>query len=229
MNEFLQRFKLMLTDQQFNDLVSKKVVVFGVGGVGGNTAEMLVRSGISNLTIVDFDKVDITNINRQIVALHSTVGKFKVDVLKDRLLDINPNLNLQVCADRLTVDNIEQFQLKDYDYVVDCIDDLPAKQNLIKYCYNNDINIIVSCGAGNRYQNLPKFEVCDIKKTSYDKLAKLIRKYCVSENIKKLNVVYTTEPPIKHESNTIASVVYYPVSMACVIVSFVINELLNEN
>lgn len=228
MNEFLQRFKLMLTDQQFNNLISKKIIVFGVGGVGGNTAEMLVRSGISNLTIVDFDKVDITNINRQIVALHSTVGTLKVDVLKERLMDINPNLNLKVYADKLTVENIDKFNLKDYDYVVDCIDDLPAKQNLIKHCYNNNINIIVSCGAGNRYQNLPKFEVSDIKKTSYDKLAKLIRKFCADENIKKLNVVYTTEPPIKHDSNTIASVVYYPVAMACILVSFVVNELLNK-
>lgn len=229
MSEFLQRFKLMLTDQQFNNLTSKKVIVFGVGGVGGNTAEMLVRSGISNLTIVDFDKVDITNINRQIVALHSTVGKLKVEVLKERLIDINPNLHLQVYADKLTVDNIEQFNLKNYDYIIDCIDDLTAKQNLIKYCYDNNIDIIVSCGAGNRYQNLPKFEVCDIKKTSYDKLAKLLRKFCVGENIKKLNVVYTSEPPVKHESNTIASVAYYPVAMACVLVSFVINQLLNKN
>lgn len=228
MNEFLQRFKLMLTDQQFNNLLSKKVIVFGIGGVGGNTAEMLVRSGISNLTIVDFDKVDITNINRQLVALNSTVGKLKVDVLKERLLDINSNINLKVYADKLTTDNLEKFSIKDYDYVVDCIDDLSAKQNLIKYCYNNDINIVVSCGAGNRYQNLPKFEVCDIKKTSYDKLAKLLRKFCVNENINKLNVVYTTEPPIKHEGNIIASVVYYPVAMACTLVSFVINELLNK-
>lgn len=228
MNEFLQRFKLMLTDQMFDNLIRKKVIVFGVGGVGGNTAEMLVRSGISNLTIVDFDKVDVTNINRQLVALHSTIGSLKVDVLKERLMDINPNLNLKVYADKLTVDNIEKFNLKDYDYVIDCIDDLPAKQNLIKYCCDNDINIIVSCGAGNRYQNLPKFEVSDIKKTSYDKLAKAIRKFCVDENIKKLNVVYTTEPPIKHESNTIASVAYYPVAMACILVSFVINELLNK-
>lgn len=228
MNEFLQRFKLMLTDEQFDNLLKKRVIVFGVGGVGGNTAEMLVRSGISNLTIVDFDKIDITNINRQVVALHSTVGRSKVEVLSERLMDINPNLSLNIINDKLTTQNIDQFNLKDYDYVVDCIDDLPAKQNLIKYCYFNNINIIVSCGAGNRYQNLPKFEVCDIKKTSYDKLAKVLRKYCVSEKIDKLNVVYTSEPPIKNESNVIASVVYYPVAMACVLASFVINELLNK-
>ena len=229
MSEFLQRFKLMLTEQQFDNLLSKKVILFGVGGVGGNTAEMLVRSGVSNLTIVDFDKVDITNINRQVVALHSTIGKLKVDVLKDRLMDINPCLNLTVYNEKLTANNIKLFDLDNYDYVVDCIDDLPAKQSLIKYCNNNNIDIIVSCGAGNRYQNLPKFEVCDIKKTSYDKLAKLIRKFCVNENIKKLNVVYTSEPAIKHESNTIGSVVYYPVAMACAISSFVINQLLNKN
>lgn len=228
MEDFLQRFKLMLTEQQFINLKSKKVIVFGVGGVGGNTAEMLVRSGVSNLTIVDFDTVDITNINRQIIALHSTVGRLKVDVLKERLMDINPDLNLKAISEKLTVENIEEYNLKDYDYVIDCIDDLPAKQNLIKYCYFNNLNILVSCGAGNRYQNLPKFDVCDIKKTSYDKLAKHLRKFCQNENINKLKVVYTSEPSLKHEGTTVASVVYYPVAMACTLASYVINELLNK-
>ena len=109
MNEFLQRFKLMLTDEQFDNLLKKRVIVFGVGGVGGNTAEMLVRSGISNLTIVDFDKIDITNINRQVVALHSTVGRSKVEVLSERLMDINPNLSLNIINDKLTTQSVNIF------------------------------------------------------------------------------------------------------------------------
>ena len=227
--EFLQRFKSMLSEQQYKNLTSKKVVVFGVGGVGGYTAEMLVRSGITELAIFDFDKVDITNINRQIIALNSTIGKFKVEVLKERLLDINPNLKITALCKKVLKNNLEEFNLENYDYVIDCIDDVSAKKALIRHCKNKNINIIVSCGAGNRYENMPKFEVCDIKKTSYDKLAKLLRKFCVEENIGKLNVVYTSEPSIKPSEQGVASVVYYPVSMACAIVWFVINELMNKN
>lgn len=227
--EFLQRFKLMLTKQQFDNLTCKKVIVFGVGGVGGNTAEMLVRSGVCNITIVDFDVVDITNINRQIIALNSTVGKLKVEVLKERLLDINHDLQITALNLKLNEENIKDFSLEQYDYVIDCIDDVKAKQSLIKYCKINNINIIVSCGAGNRYQNLPNFEVTDIFKTSYDKLAKLLRKFCSKENINKLDVVYTKEQPLKVEENAIGSVVYYPVAMACTLASFVINKLLNKS
>lgn len=229
MTKFLDRFNIMLSNKKLDNILSSKIILFGVGGVGGNTAEMLVRSGVGNLTIVDFDTIDITNINRQIVALHSNIGKYKVDVLKERLLDINPNLNLTVFREKLTQDNIDMFMLTSYDYVIDCIDDLKAKQTLIKFCYDNDLKILVSCGAGNRYQNLPNFTVCDIKDTSYDKLAKLLRKFCVEQKITKLNVVYTKEQPLKLETTTIGSVVYYPVAMACAIVSKVINDLINKN
>ena len=111
MSDFLTRFKQMLNQEQINNLTSKKIILFGVGGVGGYVAEMLVRSGIEYLTIVDFDKIDVTNINRQIVALNSNVGENKVDVLKQRLKDINPNVEVLAIQDKLTIDNIEDYDL----------------------------------------------------------------------------------------------------------------------
>jgi len=226
MNEFLSRFKQMLSNEQLDNLLSKKIILFGVGGVGGAVAEMLVRSGVTNLTIVDFDKIDITNINRQIISTNSNIGRLKVEAFKDRLLDINPNLNLTTIANSLTDENILDYNLKHYDYVIDCIDDLKAKQALIKFCYENKIRLLVSCGAGNRYKEIPHFEVEDIHKTSYDVLAKLLRKFCVKEGIKKLPVVYTKQKSLKFDCKTIGSVVYYPMSMACVIVAKVINDII---
>lgn len=225
MDEFLKRFEIMIGEDALNNLKTKKVIIFGTGGVGGYVAEFLVRSGITKLTVVDFDRVDITNLNRQIIALNSTLGQLKVDVIGDRLKDINPNLEITKINKKLAEENILEFNLNDYDFVVDCIDDIKAKQSLIKYCYNNGIKIIVSCGAGNRYKNLPQFELADIKKTSYDAIAKILRKFCVSQNIKKLMVVYTKEKPLKPVSGKIGSVAYYPASMACVISSYVINSL----
>ena len=227
MSDFLTRFKQMLNQEQINNLTNKKIILFGVGGVGGYVAEMLVRSGIEYLTIVDFDKIDITNINRQIVALNSNVGENKVDVLKQRLKDINPNVEVLAIQDKLTIDNIEDYDLSKYDYVIDCIDDLPAKKQLIKYCNNNNVNILVSCGAGNRYKEIPQFMVADIHKTEYDAIAKILRRFCVDEKIKHLNVVYTKQQAEKAEHKTIGSVVYYPASMACVIVCKVINDLMD--
>ena len=225
MSDILERFRLMTGEESLNVLQTKKVILFGVGGVGGYVAEMLVRSGINNITIVDFDKVDTTNINRQIVALHSTVGSYKVDVMKARLLDINPQANVVAQKCKLNSETIGNFNLTNFDFVVDCIDDIKAKQLLIKFCTDNHIDVIVSCGAGNRYKNIPNFEVVDIKKTSYDKLAKLIRKFCQTEKINKLMVAYTKEQPLKC-SNTIGSVAYYPAGMACAITSYVVNRLL---
>ena len=143
---------------------SKKVIVFGVGGVGGYVVEMLARSGITNLTIVDFDKVNITNINRQVIALHSNLGKNKVDAFKERLIDINPIINLKIENNRVTKDNVEEFNLLNYDYIIDCIDSFKDKLSLIEYCYKNKLNIISSMGAGNRYKPT-NYQVQDIYKT----------------------------------------------------------------
>lgn len=228
MGKYFDRFEQMIGQEKLDFLMKKKIILFGVGGVGGYVAEMLVRSGISELSVVDFDKVDITNINRQIIALNSTLKELKVDVMEKRLKDINPSAKIKKITNKLSSENIREFELEKYDYVIDCIDDLKAKKALIKYCYENGLNIIVSCGAGNRFSYPLNFEVSDIKKTSYDPIAKILRKYCASEGIKKLMVVYTKTEPIKSSLNTVASVAYYPASMACTIVAYVINELLKK-
>jgi len=227
MKKFLTRFNQMLEAGLLEKLSSKTVLLFGVGGVGGYVAEMLVRSGIEKLTIVDFDNIDETNINRQIVALSTNVGKQKVDEMKKRLLEINPDAKIDAINDKLSEQNIQSFDIQSFDYTIDCIDDVKAKKTLIKFCCDKKLKLIVSCGAGNRFKELPQFEVCDIHKTEYDPLAKILRKFCVQERIKKLTVVYTKQKPIKTENKTVGSVVYYPVSMACVIVAKVINDLLS--
>lgn len=227
MDEFLKRFEMMIGEDAINSLKIKRVIIFGIGGVGGYVAEFLVRSGITKLSVVDFDRVDITNLNRQIVALNSTLGQLKVDAIENRLKDINPDLEFVKISKKLDEENILDFKLNEFDFVIDCIDDIKAKQALIKYCYSNNINLIVSCGAGNRYKNPPYFELVDIKKTSYDAIAKILRKFCASQNIKKLMVVYTREKPLKSIGGKIGSVAYYPASMACVISSHVINSLIS--
>lgn len=171
----------------FKKIQSQKVIVFGVGGVGGYVVESLVRSGINNLTLVDFDKINITNINRQIIALHSNLGEFKVSAFKNRLLDINPNLNINICNSRLTNDNIEEYFLKEYDYVIDCIDSFKDKLSLIEYCCKNNINILSSMGAGNRYKPT-NYVVQDIFKTKNDSLARKLRITLKKMGINKLKV-----------------------------------------
>ena len=226
MKEFLSRFNQMVETDLLEKLASKNVLLFGVGGVGGSVAEMLVRSGVEHITIVDFDTIDITNVNRQIVAFTGNVGKSKVVEMSKRLVAINPDCKVNAVQEKLTQDNLENFSVSSYDYVIDCIDDVSAKKMLIKYCVKHKIKLIVSCGAGNRYKEVPYFEIADIHKTEYDPLAKILRKFCVEERIKKLPVVYTKQKPIKNNCKKIGSVVYYPMSMACVLVAKVINDLL---
>ena len=223
MSQF-ERTEILIGKEGIDQLSQKKVIVFGVGGVGGITAEMLVRTGIENITLVDFDVVSDSNINRQVIALHSTVGRLKVEVLKDRLLDINPKLNINILPEKLLPENIENFNLKQYDYVVDCIDSKNSKVALIKFCYDNNIKILSSMGAGNRF-GIPNFVIKDIYDTSYDGLAKVVRKRLKESGVKKHTVVICQQQPIK--SKTVGSVAYYPTMSACVVASKVIQDLLN--
>ena len=218
------RTKTVVGEDNLKKIESANLLIFGVGGVGGFVAEMFVRMGVKNLTIVDFDKVDKTNLNRQIVSLESNIGKNKVDVFYDRAKNINPSCNIVKVNEKLTKGNISKFFIENFDYVIDCIDDVSAKVFLAKYCYENEINLISSMGTGNRYKGIPHFEVTDIYKTSYDKLAKKIREELKKEGVKKLQVVYTKQPPEKTEG--LGSVVYYPLMCAGTIVGFVINEIL---
>ena len=190
------RTSTLIGDGSMIILKKSKVIVFGVGGVGGYVVETLARSGVGQIDIVDFDKVSLTNINRQIIALSSTVDKLKIDVLKERMLDINPNVIVNAYPMYLDASNIDTFDLKQYDYVIDAIDSVTSKLLLIEYCIKNNINIISSMGTGNKLDP-SLLKISDISKTSVCPLAKVIRYELRKRNINHLKVLFSTETPIK--------------------------------
>lgn len=216
----------ILLGEKLDKLLGSNVIVFGVGGVGGYTVEMLVRSGVGSLTLVDFDVVDISNKNRQIIALDSTIGKPKVDVMRDRIFDINKDCKVTIINDKLTPDNIDTFELSKFDYVIDAIDMVTSKLALIKYCHDNNISIISAMGAGNRV-GTPKFEVTDIYKTYNDGLAKVMRSNLKKMGVKNHKVCFTSDIATPN-GDTIGSIAYYPAMCGCVLASFVIEELIGE-
>lgn len=225
--EYLNRFFMMLNGEQQKKILSARVLLFGVGGVGSALAEFLVRSGISNLTIVDYDNIDITNINRQLVAFQDNVGRKKVEELSLKLKNINPNLKIQEFPIKLNADTISLLNLDNYDFILDCIDDISAKKMLIKEANKHKKYLLSAMGAGNRYAEIPQFEIADIKKTSYDPIAKILRKFCLEERINRLEVCYTKQKAVKTDCKTIASVVYYPANMATVMCARVINKIIS--
>ena len=227
--EFLSRFLMMLTDEQKNNLLTSHVILFGVGGVGGSVAKMLVRSGIQNLAIVDFDDIDVSNINRQVVANANNIGKIKVEELALQLKEINPFVNIEKFNIKLSQETIDKFNLAKYDYIIDCIDDLPAKKLLILTAKTLKKPILCAMGAGNRFEGIPAFEIADIKKTSYDPIAKILRKFCVEQRINKLDVCYTKQKATKFDCKIIGSVIYYTMNMATVMCAKVINDILRGN
>lgn len=196
MDNIFTRTQLLIGKDAIHKLKNSKVMVLGVGGVGGFVCEALARSGVGTIILVDKDVVDITNLNRQIIALHSTVGKEKVEVMKDRILDINPNCN--VICHRVFIDknNIPDLITKDMDYVVDAIDTVTSKIDLVKWCYDNSIKIISSMGTGKKLDPT-KFKITDIYKTKVCPLAKVMRKQLKDRGVKKLKVLYSEEMPIQ--------------------------------
>lgn len=225
--EIFNRFLMMLNEKQKKNLFSKSIIVFGVGGVGGAVAHMLARAGIQNLALVDFDKIDVSNINRQFVANTENVGKLKVDELKNQLEKINPNIKIETICIKYNEETANQIDLTKFDYIVDCIDDIKAKKLLILKSIEHKIPILSAMGAGNRFQGIPNFEIADIKKTSYDPIAKILRKFCAEQGINKLQVCYTKQKATKFDCKTIGSVVYFVVNMATVICAKVIKDILD--
>ncbi len=228
MEERFQRLELLIGKENINILSKKCVLVLGLGGVGCYVVESLVRSGIGNIIIIDYDTIDITNINRQLIALTSTIGKKKVDVLESRIKEINPNCNV-IKIDKYIDENncLELFQNK-IDFLADCCDSIKAKKNVIKYALDNNIDIISCMGTGNR-MDPSKLEIIDIKKTSIDPLARIIRKYLRDEGInKKLAVLCSTELPKKVEGYNISSNSFVPPSAGLLIASYIIKGLINN-
>lgn len=190
------RTQLVIGRSGVDILKNSKVVVLGIGGVGGFTVESLCRAGVGTLVIVDNDTVDITNLNRQIIATLDTVDKSKVEVMKERILSINPKCNVIALKTFVTEENIPDIITEDIDYVVDAIDTISSKLALAEYCYKKDILIMSSMGTGNK-MDPTRFKVVDVFKTSGCPLAKVMRYELKKRGIKKLKVVYSDEIPMK--------------------------------
>jgi tRNA A37 threonylcarbamoyladenosine dehydratase len=234
---WMSRTQLMLGDEKVEKLMSKNVLIIGLGGVGGICAEMIVRAGIGKMTIVDNDSIDASNINRQIPALHSTTNMSKAKVLAARLLDINPLLDLTVLEEFMEEDKtIQLIEKEKWHYVVDCIDTLSAKVDLIKGCMDRKLNIISSMGAGGKLDP-SQIKVTDLSKTYECNLARYVRKRLQALGIKKgLKVVFSPEKPdqsriIETENaypkkSIIGTLSYMPAIFGCTVASVVIIDLM---
>ncbi len=199
-NQF-QRTELLLGEETMKRLKNTHIAIFGVGGVGGYAAEALARSGVGKFTLVDNDIVSSTNLNRQIIALHSTIGKKKTDVMKWRILDINPlaYVNARQCF--FMPENADEFDFSEYDFVIDAVDTVTAKIEIIMRAQEKGVPVISSMGAGNKLDP-SKFEIADIYKTSVCPLARVMRYELKRRGVKKLTVVYSTEVPVAHKGES---------------------------
>lgn len=202
-NQF-SRTELLFGKKAMEKFAGSRVAVFGIGGVGGYTTEALVRSGIGEIDLIDSDRVSLTNLNRQIIALRSTVGKYKVDVMQERIMDINPDIKVHVHKCFYLPETKDQFDFSKYDYVVDAVDTVTAKIQLVMEAKEAGVPIISSMGAGNKLDPAA-FQVADIYKTSVCPLAKVMRRELKSRGIKKLKVVYSQELPIKPDPEAISA------------------------
>ncbi len=194
MEDRFSRTEMLIGTDGLEKLRNAKVAVFGIGGVGSYVCEGLARGGVGDFILVDFDKVDESNINRQIIAMENTIGKYKVDLMKERILQINPDAKVEAYREFYS-DSKSDIITEDLSYVVDCVDTVMAKIAIICRCDELDVPIISAMGAGNKL-NPTMFEVADIFDTSVCPLARIIRKDLKKRNIEKLKVVYSKEPPI---------------------------------
>lgn len=234
-NEF-SRCEILIGNKAIKKLQNSYVAIFGIGGVGGYVVEALVRSGIGKIDLIDNDKVSITNLNRQIVALNSTIDEYKVDVMEKRMLDINPDIKINKYKTFFLPENSSEFDFKKYDYIVDAIDTVKAKIELVVKSNEYNVPIISAMGAGNKLDPT-KFEVEDIYKTSVCPLARVMRQELKKRNIKKLKVVYSKETPVKpfqsdeidtNKRQIAGSISFCPSVMGLIISSVVIKDLIKE-
>ena len=225
MNERFIRTELLLGKEKLDILKNRHVAIFGVGGVGGYVCEALVRSGIGRFTIVDRDTVNESNINRQIIALSSTVGRAKVDVMKERMQDINPEVIVDAHEVFFLPENSGEFDFAAYDYVVDAVDTVTAKIQIITAAKEAGVPVISSMGAGNKLDPT-KFRISDIAKSSVCPLAKVMRRELKNRGITDVKCVYSVEEAIKHEGTDIGSVAFVPSVAGLMIASEVVRDLI---
>ena len=234
MEEQFSRTELVYGETAMKRIAAARVAVFGIGGVGGYVVEALARSGIGALDLIDNDKVSLSNINRQIIATRKTVGQYKVDAAKERILDINPDCVVRTYQTFFLPETQDEFDFKNYDYVVDAIDTVTGKLAIIQKAKEAGVPVISSMGAGNKVRPA-MFEVADIYKTSICPLAKVMRKECKKRGIDSLKVVYSKEEPLRSlEDMTISdghrraipgSVAFSPSVAGLIIAGEVINDI----
>ena len=230
LNEF-SRQEILIGKERMQLIKNAKVAVIGIGGVGGYVVEGLIRAGIQNIVLVDSDKISLTNINRQIHANHATIGRSKVKVMEERILFINKNVKVKTYETFITKDNIKEVIDDDVDYIVDAIDTVKSKIELIKYAKYKNIKIISSMGTGNKF-NPTMLKVADISKTKMCPLAKVIRKELKKQKIDKLKVVYSEEETRKilfkeEEDVKAGSVSFVPSVAGLIIASEVIKDIID--
>lgn len=227
-NQFARTENLIGKDA-LEKLHNSRVAVFGIGGVGGYVVEALVRAGVGNIDIIDNDDISLSNLNRQIIATHSTIGKKKTEVMKERILDINPNANVTVFNLFYLPENSHLFDFSQYSYIVDAVDTVTAKIELTVNAEKTNTPIISSMGTGNKL-NPTAFKVSDIYKTSTCPLARVMRYELKKRGIKKLKVVYSEEQPIKPdtENSVPASISFVPPAAGLVIAGEVIKDIIGS-
>ena len=225
MNNIFDRFILQIGEENFIKINNSNVIVFGIGGVGGNAVEALVRSGIGSITIVDSDIIDVTNINRQIISSTENIGKLKVDACEERMIKINPDLKITKIPRKFGYGEIIDFSK--FDYVIDAVDDINAKIEIIKESKKNNIPVISSMGMGNK-TDPTMLKVDDISLTSVCPLAKIIREKLRKLNIQNVRCVYSTEKVIKTKTNTISSNAFVPSCAGIIMAREVVFDIINK-
>ena len=235
MKEEFSREALLIGEEALKKLNNASVALFGVGGVGSYAAEALARSGVGHITLVDNDVVSLSNINRQLCALHSTVGRLKSEVVADRLLDINPDLDVTVRSEFVLPDNINTFELSSFDYVIDAIDTVSAKLAIAEVCHASGVAMISCMGTGNKLDPTA-LTVTDIAKTSVCPLARVMRRELKKRGIAHLPVVFSTEEPISQKEDILgdngkkvpASIAFVPSVAGLVAASEAIKYIIGE-
>ena len=218
------RLKLLI---DIDKLKNKTILVIGLGGVGGHAFESLIRSGIENIIVIDNDKIDITNLNRQTLAHQNTIGQYKTDIAKKLAYNINPNANIKTYQIFLDKNNIDEVFSNKIDFVIDAIDTIETKKLIIKTCLKEKTPFISVMGTGNK-MHPELLEISDIRKTEYDPIAKIIRKMVKEEKIKeKIPVIYSKEKPII--KGKVGSSAFVPPTAGLIAASYVVNKILEEN
>ncbi len=231
MREEFSRTEILLGEEAMEKLAQSRVAVFGVGGVGGYVCEALVRSGVGAFDLIDKDRVSLSNLNRQIIATRKSVGRYKTEVMRERMLDINPQADVRIYQCFFLPENAEQFPFKEYDYVVDAVDTVTAKIELILRAQANRVPVISSMGAGNKL-DASAFKVADIYETKVCPLARVMRRELKKRNVEHLKVVYSEEEPLRPlqlsmQKSIPGSVSFVPSTAGLIIAGEVIKDIIN--